>query len=204
MRKTIHSLSQLTQGIMMGALVLGLPVLASKHWQEASEMNVLEWINSNLGGSVIAFVAVIAAFGYYLKKLQVLLADQDSAVDDMQSEVTHLDTMLDIFISLSFGVGVIWTAIGMRNALVNGLSDIGSTANSNAFLILERLVDGGILVALSTTIVGGILGYLLRTIKSVVVGKALNDFYAELDNTVFKNIYEEIHVLRKHFVKVED
>jgi hypothetical protein len=204
MRKAVHSLTQLTQGIVIGGLVLGIPVLASQHWQEASDMNLLDWVNSNLGYSVFAFGLVTGFFGYYLMQLKILLEDVHTPVEDMQSDVSHLDTMLDIFISLSFGIGVIWTAIGMRNALVNGLADIGNSANSNAFLILERLVDGGILVALSTTIVGGILGYLLRTVKSVVVGKELNDFYTELDGTVFKDIREEIHVLRKHFVKIED
>jgi hypothetical protein len=42
---------------------------------------------------------------------------------------------------------------------------------------LERLVDGGILVALSTTIVGGVGGYLMRLVKAMLVGAALHEYY---------------------------
>jgi hypothetical protein len=39
------------------------------------------------------------------------------------------------------------------------------------------MVDGGILLALSTTIVGGIGGYLMRAIKSISLGRQLNAVY---------------------------
>ena len=45
--------------------------------------------------------------------------------------------------------------------------------------MLQRLVDGGILLALSTTIVGGVGGYLMRVIKTVLVGAPLRRCYAE-------------------------
>ena len=53
----------------------------------------------------------------------------------------------------------------------------GITATEGAFAILQRMVDGGILLALSTTIVGGIGGYLMRAIKSISLGKQLNTVY---------------------------
>jgi len=58
--------------------------------------------------------------------------------------------------TLFFGVGVVWTAIGMRSALLSALGglDQSAAAELGAFEILRRLVDGGILLALSTTIVG--------------------------------------------------
>jgi hypothetical protein len=46
-----------------------------------------------------------------------------------------------------------------------------------ALAVLQRLVDGGILLALSTTIVGGIGGYLMRTLKSLLLGARLNALY---------------------------
>ena len=51
---------------------------------------------------------------------------------------------VDIWINLFFGIGVIWTAIGMRGALLEGLGDLNSqsAARLGAFSILQRLVDG--------------------------------------------------------------
>ena len=62
---------------------------------------------------------------------------------------------------LFFGIGVIWTAIGMRSALIVGLSDLDSAmaAQLGSFEILRRLIQGGILLALSTTIFGAVGGY---------------------------------------------
>ena len=41
----------------------------------------------------------------------------------------------------------------------------------------ELRVFGGILLALSTTIVGGVGGYLMRAVKSLSLGRALNALY---------------------------
>ncbi len=43
--------------------------------------------------------------------------------------------------------------------------------------MLQRLVEGGILLALSTTIVGGTGGYLMRTGKYLLCGEALSALY---------------------------
>ena len=44
---------------------------------------------------------------------------------------------------------------------------------------VQRLVEGGILTALTTTIVGGVGGYLMRVIKSSLLGTRLSRFYEE-------------------------
>jgi len=85
--------------------------------------------------------------------------------------------LLDLSATLFVGIGVIWTAIGMRDALIYGLGDPVVSATAGAFSVLQRLVDGGILLALSTTIVGGAGGYLMRVIKSVVLGEKLTALY---------------------------
>ena len=43
--------------------------------------------------------------------------------------------------------------------------------------MLQRLVDGGILLALSTTIFGGVGGYLMRVYKSMSLGSLLQQQY---------------------------
>ena len=69
-------------------------------------------------------------------------------------------------------LALFWTAIGMRSALVYALGDPETTAADGAFNLLRNLVDGGILIALSTTIFGGVGGYLMRVSKTVFVGNA--------------------------------
>jgi hypothetical protein len=67
----------------------------------------------------------------------------------------------------------------MRGALLEGLGDLNAqtAAELGAFSILQRLVDGGILLALSTTIFGAVGGYLLRLVKSLAVGTQVKAFY---------------------------
>ena len=55
-----------------------------------------------------------------------------------------------------------------------------SAAKLGAFSILQRLVDGGILLALSTTIFGAVGGYLLRIVKLLAVGTQLKAYYNRL------------------------
>jgi hypothetical protein len=72
----------------------------------------------------------------------------------------------------------------MRGALLEGLGNLNahSAAKLGAFSILQRLVDGGILLALSTTIVGAVGGYLLRLVKSLAVGTQVRAYYSRLAN----------------------
>jgi hypothetical protein len=97
-------------------------------------------------------------------------------------KIAQMDHLVDIWINLFFGIGVIWTAIGMRGALLDGLGDLDaqSAAKLGAFSILQRLIDGGILLALSTTIFGAVGGYLLRLVKSLAVGIEVKAFYNRL------------------------
>jgi hypothetical protein len=119
-------------------------------------------------------------------------------------KIAQADHLVDIWINLFFGIGVIWTAIGMRGALLEGLGNLNaqSAAKLGAFSILKRLVDGGILLALSTTIVGAVGGYLLRLVKSLVVGIRVRAYYnrlanqqADAVNTILKSIERQLNQL---------
>ena len=122
---------------------------------------------------MLPFAAVLAAYAIQLRKLEKLLQQDDPAL----ASVSRHEQLLDLCANLFFGIGVIWTAIGMRDALLHALGDPSITASEGAFAILQRLVDGGILLALSTTIVGGIGGYLMRALKSVLLGEQLTAVY---------------------------
>lgn len=134
---------------------------------------VSQWIFRNLGLSLPVFALVALLFSYSLHDV-LRQVRNDACVED----VAHSDHLADIWVSVFFGIGVIWTAIGMRNALLFALGDPEATMQAGAFALLQRMVDGGILVALSTTIFGGIGGYLMRIVKTLVIGNELKAFYA--------------------------
>lgn len=138
----------------------------------------LEWLYANLGLSVIPFVLILIGFSAQLRRLRRLLNADNPSPEDVQDAESKVDLLTSVF----FGVGVIWTAIGMRNALLAGLGDLNAetAANKGAWYVLNQLIDGGILLALSTTIAGGIGGYILRCIKTWLVGPQLHAFYEVL------------------------
>ncbi len=149
--------------------VVSISVLATPQFQAVDE-----WIRRNLGLSVLPFAITLSLYCYSLRALAGRLNKQSP-----QNEVAQLEHLTDVWTSLFFGVGVIWTAIGMRSALLHALGDPAVAAQSGAFAILTRLVDGGILTALTTTIVGGVGGYLMRVLKSSYLGMRLNRYYEQ-------------------------
>ncbi len=131
-----------------------------------------QWLALNLGGSSWLFAAVLALFVMHLDRLRRLLAE----VPDRRA-VVELDQLTDVWIHLFIGIGVIWTAVGMRSALQAALADPDHALSDSAGSVLRKLVDGGILLALSTTIVGAVGGYLMRLGKTLYAGARLHEFY---------------------------
>ncbi|MEE9397833.1 MAG: hypothetical protein V3V31_12555 [Methylococcales bacterium] len=134
---------------------------------------ILDFAYQNLRLSIIPFSVVFIFYLYQLRRLNNLLQTSEPATD----RVFQLEHVVDASINVFFGIGVIWTAIGMRSALLYGLGDPTEAADGGAFAILQRLVDGGILLALSTTIFGGVGGYLMRVVKILWLGTLLHRFY---------------------------
>ena len=132
----------------------------------------LEWAYTNLGSSIPVFAVLLIAFFVTLGRLRKSL-DDDRAVN----QIVQLDHLTEIWTTLFFGTGVIWTAIGMRSALIFALGDRETALSEGAFAMLERMIDGGILLALSTTIFGGVGGYMMRVYKTVSLGADLQHRY---------------------------
>jgi ABC-type amino acid transport system permease subunit len=138
----------------------------------ASPSEWLHWAYTNLGSSIPVFAALLLAYFITLGRLRDALRD-----DQPITRIVHFDHLTDIWTTLFFGAGVIWTAIGMRSALMFALGDRAAAMQQGAFAMLERMVDGGILLALSTTIFGGIGGYVMRVYKTVTLGTELQQQY---------------------------
>jgi hypothetical protein len=171
----------------LGVLVIGAAVLYMLNMSEfvaisvlkiPSVQSLLKWTYENLRLSIIPFFLTLLLYAGSLIRLKRYLKDQRAAVE----KIAQSEQLVDIWINLFFGIGVIWTAIGMRGALLDGIGDLTaqSAAQLGAFMILKRLVDGGILLALSTTIFGAVGGYLLRLIKSLTVGTQVKAYYNQL------------------------
>jgi len=129
----------------------------------------------NLQGSIPLFALVVVAYLWQMVALGQLFRTGQPPVD----LVMRREQLLDLCASLFFGIGVIWTAIGMRGALLFALGDTSQVAADSGMAVLQRLVEGGILLALSTTIVGGMGGYMMRAGKQLVFGRELAALYLE-------------------------
>ena len=193
----------------LGALFLAIVLLYVLNMSEVLAISVLDvptvqrvlsWAYENLRLSVLPFLITLVFYSGALWRLKHYLKAGGVTVE----KIAQADHQVDILINLFFGIGVIWTAIGMRGALLDGLGnlDAHSAAKLGAFSILQRLVDGGILLALSTTIVGAVGGYLLRLIKSLAVGTQVRAYYnrlakqqADAVNTILKSIEGQLNQL---------
>lgn len=141
----------------------------------AARASASHWLESNLGHSVWLFAVVLTVYVFNLRRLNEILQDKPDF-----KQVVELDQLSDVWTHLFVGIGVIWTAVGMRSALQAALGDPGEALVDTAGSVLQKLVDGGILLALTTTIVGGVGGYLMRLAKTMIAGAALQDYYDAL------------------------
>ncbi len=97
---------------MSGMAVISFPELPLLH-----QLLDAAWINLRL--SLPFFVLVLLGFALALRHLRRILS-----VDTLSgAEVIRAEQMVDLCITLFFGIGVIWTAIGMRSALLYSLGD---------------------------------------------------------------------------------
>ncbi len=201
-----HNSYNFIKGLLMGALgalvmgslliyVLNISGYAVIQLPENTGLNeMINFAYDNLKLSIIPFIAILIGFGYLLHKLHNQLNDSQCTID----QVAQTDHLIDTSISLFFGIGVIWTAIGMRSALMFALGDPESAAADGAFAILQRMVDGGILLALSTTIFGGIGGYAMRMIKTLYLGQRLQSYFSAQMQKQSDSAYDILQRIEQH------
>lgn len=160
------------------AFVAGLfSVLLTDAWVgqlPKSAQGLTNWLALNLGYSAplfcVALLFVVHSMACLLEEL-----GKDKCCS---SRTFHLEHRVDIGISLLFGIGVLFTAIGIRDALTTAID--GEAAAINGGEVLALLVNGGILSAMTTTVVGGALGYSLRVIKVLATGEQLEKVHARM------------------------
>ena len=163
-----------TAGVVMLYLLTQFGIISVSILEVPHIQLLLEWLQRNLGLSILPFGITLGLYVHSLRMIQRGL--HDNRPPDEISQLEHLN---DVWTSLFFGIGVIWTAIGMRSALLYALGDPDVASQAGAYAVLQRLVEGGILTALTTTIVGGIGGYLMRVVKSSLLGTRLSRYYEQ-------------------------
>jgi len=158
----------LSLGVFAGWIRISVPV----PWL----LNPAAFVYRHLRLSIVPFGCLLLFYSYLIGRIRQRLQQEDARL----SELTYYDRLLNATIATFFGVGVIWTAIGMEGALMQALGGIhedgGSAGNLSALSLMERLVNGGLLLALSTTVFGGVCGYLLRLTKIVLIGRSWDRF----------------------------
>lgn len=158
-------------GTLIGAGAVIASALAMPDAAGALSLDGFAWLADNLGLSTPFFVLVMVLYAANLGRLWELVAEGAPL-----RQVAQLDQLSDVWIHLFIGIGVVWTAIGMRSALTTTL-DESMVSAGDAGHVLGSLVDGGILLALTSTIVGAVGGYLMRLGKTVLLGAPLTDYY---------------------------
>ena len=153
----------------------------------------LHWAYTNLGLSIPVFAGLLLAYFLTLGRLRNALQSGRPI-----NQVVQLDHLTDIWTTLFFGTGVIWTAIGMRSALIFALGDRDAAMAQGAFAMLERMIDGGILLALSTTIFGGIGGYLMRVYKTITLGAQLQQQYDKAARADTSEMRQSLQRIEEH------
>ncbi len=153
----------------------------------------MHWAYTNLGSSIPVFAILLLAYFITLGRLRDALENARPI-----NQIVQLDHLTDIWTTLFFGTGVIWTAIGMRSALIFALGDRDAALQQGAFAMLERMIDGGILLALSTTIFGGVGGYVMRVYKTILLGTQLQQQYDAAARADTSEMRESLKKIETH------
>ncbi len=192
-------------GVVLG---FGTTLMAISDAPFPALREIWNWVTANLGYSVWAFGLCLAAFLSTLERLASALSTNGSigttsSATRLFEKINRLDQLSDVFIHVFIGIGVIWTAIGMRSALVTTL-DAPASLGADPGHVLARLVDGGILLALSTTIVGAVGGYVMRLIKTIALGPQIAGYYMGQERQGFDTAMSRLESMQVHLEQIAD
>jgi hypothetical protein len=180
-------LRSLLQGVfwggLTGAVIISLHAMGLLQVLIPAWGAISHWFAINLGYSTPVFALILLAYALIWQRIHRSLQVVNV---DVWEQMVHDEQLLELLTGLAFGVGVIWTALGMREALMAAFGEqaISLSASQGALAMLDNLINGGILTALTSTVVGGVLGYLLRIFKTVTLGRALNRYQDQVRHLI--------------------
>ena len=128
----------------------------------------------DLGSSVYFFGANFLLFIICCLKLFYEIKLEEPSYSAVQFWDERVDSTLVLFSA----IGVIYTAVGLMRAFQLGLGNIDQEMAMaiGPWGLLQKLVSGGLIMALLTTIVGGTLHNVFKLIKEFTIGKQLRYF----------------------------
>lgn len=164
-----------------------------------SGKDVSLWLSRNLGNSVYAFLLVMILFVIEIVRFKRLLSEYIECdiilAKPKFSVFVVIQQRAIIWANLFITIGVIATAWGMRDALIFALGDLDANAarDIGAFGILSRLIHGGVLLALTTTVVGGVGGYLMRITTAIIINQPLTAINHKINQTSLNILFEYLN-----------
>ena len=183
-------------GGLAGLAIGMLAMLVFAPWDVNLLSGSSAWLASNLGHSIWLFAAVLTFYSANLIRLDRLIGTNAPL-----TQIVQLDQLSDVWIHLFIGIGVIWTAIGMRSALATTLN-APAALDEGAGDILSRLVDGGILLALTTTIVGAVGGYIMQLTKTISLGAELTGYYQREERREVLTALAQLTRMEAHLARI--
>ena len=183
-------------GGLAGLAIGMLAMLVFVSWDVNLLSGSSAWLASNLGHSIWLFAAVLTFYSANLIRLDRLIGTNAPL-----TQIVQLDQLSDVWIHLFIGIGVIWTAIGMRSALATTLN-APAALDEGAGDILSRLVDGGILLALTTTIVGAVGGYIMQLTKTISLGAELTGYYQREERREVLTALAQLTRMEAHLARI--
>jgi len=169
-------------------------------------VNFLNRITEYLGYSTLFFMVVLLGyFQFFFLLRKNLRLYQSELKEEQWQNIRYYNSGIEIFITLFFAIGVLFTAWGLQNALVSALGGVSKeeAARMGAWGILKRMVDNGVLVALWTTIAGGAGGYLMRIIKYFSLGKELGYCSSLREQQARRKVFDILESIEHHLALIE-
>lgn len=190
----------LSAGILVLLSQLGMIAFTGAGWI----VNALNLLSGYLGYSVLFFIPVFLGYGLFFVLLRMSILRFRSEPEQIEN-IRFYNAGTEIFITLSFAIGVLFTAWGLQNALVSALGDVSEeeAGRLGAWGILKQLVENGFLVAFWTTIVGGASGYLMRLVKFLSLGRELGRLSGWQRDQERKALFETLDAIKLHLERIE-
>ena len=134
---------------LSGTLVGGIAIVYALARADLVELNNsvisspgdwLSWAYTNLGSSIPVFAVLLLAWVITLGRLRTRVEQAERHDGATTNQIVQLDQLTDIWMALFFGTGVIWTAIGMRGALIYALGDPDADFNGDGNLDINDFI----------------------------------------------------------------
>lgn len=153
----------------------------------------------HLGSSIYFFSANFLLFILGAIKLSAALGEDQIDYD----RIKYWDSVINSSIALFFGIGIIYTAVGMQQAFQIALKNLDQdmAQELGPWGILNRLLDGGLLMALSTTIVGSALGYIFKMLRVLVLGPKLIKIGNKTENINHRELIDILSDINKKLTR---